>query len=96
MAQLLQPQRSYKWKYQTSTHVNILKTALVVKKILKLLKKFNAFNVKISYMTIETIPFIPNVAWCIKPSEDSWHLVNPINNLTDFNRDSLMMRYYSI
>jgi hypothetical protein len=63
---------------------------------LKLLKKFNAFNVKISYMTIETIPFIPNVAWCIKPSEDSWHLVNPINNLTDFNRDSLMMRYYSI
>ena len=63
---------------------------------LKLLKKFNAFNLMESYMMIETIPFVPNVAWCIKPSENSWHKVDPIKNLTDYNRDSLMMRYYRI
>ena len=62
----------------------------------KLLKKFKAFNVANSYMTVKTVPFIPNIAWCIKPSNDSWHSVDPIKNLTDFNRDSLMMRYYKL
>ena len=62
----------------------------------KLLKKFKAFNIKDSYMTIKLVPYIPNVVWCIKPSENSWHKVEPIKDLTDFNRDSLTMRYYSI
>lgn len=62
----------------------------------KLLKKFKAFNVMDSYMTLKSIPYIPNIAWCIKPSENSWHKVDPIKDLTDFNRDSLMMRYYKL
>ena len=62
----------------------------------KLLKKFKAFNIANSYMTIKTIPYVPNIVWCIKPSIDSWHKVKPIKDLTDFNRDSLTMRYYII
>lgn len=62
----------------------------------KLLKKFKAFTISNSYMTMKTIPYVPNIAWCIKPSDDSWHKVKPIKNLTDFNRDSLMMRYYKL
>ena len=62
----------------------------------KLLKKFKAFNVMDSYMTLKSIPYTPNIAWCIKPSENSWHKVDPIKDLTDFNRDSLMMRYYKL
>jgi hypothetical protein len=62
----------------------------------KLLKKFKAFNVMDGYMTLKSIPYIPNIAWCIKPSENSWHKVDPIKDLTDFNRDSLMMRYYKL
>ena len=61
-----------------------------------LLKKFKAFNIANSYKTVKTVPYVPNIAWCIKPSDDSWHSVDPIKNLTDFNRDSLMMRYYKL
>jgi len=43
--------------------------------------------------TAKQVPYIPNVAWCIAPSDKSWHKVDLIENLTDYNRDSLTMRY---
>ena len=41
---------------------------------------------------IKHIPYIPNLIWSIKPGPDSWHMVDPIKNLSTYNRDSITMR----
>jgi hypothetical protein len=46
-----------------------------------------------NFKTVKQVPYIPNVVWCIAPSDNTWHKVDLIENLTDYNRDSITMRY---
>ena len=48
-----------------------------------------------SFTEVKQISYVPNVVWCIKPGDDSWHKVEPIKDMTEFNRDSITMRYFA-
>ena len=46
-----------------------------------------------SFETAKQVPYVPNLVWCIAPTDKTWHKVDLIENLTDYNRDSITMRY---
>ena len=50
----------------------------------------NLYNSKMEI--VKFIPYIPNMCWCMEPTTSSWHMVDPIENLPNYNRDSINMR----